>query len=229
MAYFLPPEVDFFPHPLLADPDGLLCFGSTVNVNNVLLAYQFGIFPWNSGDEPNMWFFTHPRFVLFPEKLIIHKSMRSYLNNNKFEVTFDTCFDTVMNKCRDKIRKGQEGTWITSDIKSTFAKIHEIGLAHSIEVWQNGELVGGIYGLALGKVFFGESMFADVSNASKFGFIKLVAFLKKKGFTLIDCQQETNHLKSFGAELISKEQFSKHLKSNIFEHSILGPWTYESS
>jgi len=227
LAYYLPPEVNFFPHPFLADPDGLLCLGSTINVENILLAYQFGIFPWNSSDEPNLWFYTHPRCVLYPDKLKIAKRMRPLLNNNKFEITFDTCFEKVIEKCKTKKRKNQDGTWITSELKEVFCKIHQKGLAHSAEVWHEGKLVGGVYGLAIGRIFFGESMFADMSNASKYGFIKLVLFLKENGFTLVDCQQKTDHLLSLGAETISKDSFSNQLKSNIFEPHLLGPWIYK--
>ena len=224
MAFYLEEDVSFFPHPLLADPDGLLCMGSSLNLDNILLAYQFGIFPWSNEGEPLLWWYTHPRCVLFPDKLKIHKSMKPYLNGNKFSVTFDTKFSEIIERCKSKKRPGQDGTWITQKIKSVFQELHEKGIAHSVEVWQNKKLVGGLYGIALGKIFFGESMFADVSNASKFGFIKLVQILKQKGFELIDCQQETQHLISLGAETISKEYFYNRLRKNIFQKTLMGTW-----
>lgn len=227
MAFYLEEDVHFFPHPLLADHDGLLCLGSQVNISNILLAYQFGIFPWSSEGEPLLWWYTHPRCVLFPDKIKVHKSMRPLINGDKFRITFDTHFSDVIDKCKTKKRPGQDGTWITRDIKKVFKELHELGFAHSVEVWDQDKLVGGLYGIALGKIFFGESMFADVSNASKLGFISLVKFLKTKGFNLIDCQQETKHLLSLGAETISKEKFYAHLKQNIFERSLMGPWSYK--
>jgi len=224
MAFFLPPEVDFFPHPFLADEDGLLAFGESLDINKLLLAYNFGIFPWNGPDDPVLWWYTHPRFVVFPENLKIHKSMRPYLNQNKFEYTFDKAFEAVIRSCKTQKRTNQDSTWITSHLESLFIQLHNMGWAHSVEVWKNNELVGGLYGLAIGKIFFGESMFANESNASKFAFIKLTKFLEEKGFKLIDCQQETNHLRTLGAELIGKEDFFRYLKINILEHTELSHW-----
>jgi len=224
VAFFLPPEVDFFPHPLLADEDGLLAFGASLDVNRILLAYNFGIFPWNGPNEPLLWWYTHPRFVLFPEKIKIHKSMRPYLNGQKFEYTFDRNFREVINNCKVKRRPNQDATWITSPLEKVFVELHELGWAHSVEVWKDGELVGGLYGLAIGKIFFGESMFSNESNASKFAFIKLSEYLVNKGFWLIDCQQETDHLGTLGAELIDKDAFLKYLKMNILQASELGFW-----
>jgi len=144
---------------------------------------------------------------------------------DKFRVSFDQSFEEVMDKCKSKKRPDQEGTWITPELKSSFLELHRRGFAHSVEVWHEDKLVGGLYGLALGQIFFGESMFADVSNASKFGFIKLVQFLQKKDFKLIDCQQETRHLKSLGAETVSKFTFYKYLKENIFAPHLKGTWS----
>jgi len=224
VAFFLPTEVDFFPHPLLADEDGLLAFGAKLDVNRILLAYNFGIFPWNGPNEPLLWWYTHPRFVLFPEKIKIHKSMRPYLNGQKFDFTFDKAFKKVINNCKTKRRPNQDDTWITSPLEKVFIELHELGWAHSVEVWKNDELVGGLYGLAIGKMFFGESMFANESNASKFAFIKLSSFLQEHGFWLIDCQQETNHLRTLGAELIGKDVFFKKLKMNILEKTDFEIW-----
>ena len=218
--------MDVFPHPLLSDQDGFLAVGEVLSVSKVLLAYQFGIFPWYHEGEPVLWWFTNPRFVLFPDNLKIHKSMRSYLNQNKFEVTFDTHFPEVMQSCKGIRRKGQGGTWISDVMEYIYNDLHEKGYAHSVEVWNGDELVGGMYGLALGKVFYGESMFSFESNASKFGFIKLVQWLKAHGFELIDCQQETKHLSTLGAELIDGGEFYMFLKQNIFNTTKLEKWQY---
>jgi len=216
MAYFLPHKVDFFPHPLLADPDGCLAVGSRLSEDTLLLAYNFGIFPWSSEEEPLIWCFTYPRCVLIPDRLKVAKSMRPYLNGSKFSWTIDQCFTDVMEACKNINRKNQSGTWIYDELQTCFSGLHDKGYAHSVEVWsEEGKLVGGLYGLALGNIFFGESMFSLVSNASKFGFINFVNFLAQKGFTMIDCQQETAHLMSLGAETISAQFFLQHLRKNI--------------
>ncbi|MBT8231483.1 MAG: leucyl/phenylalanyl-tRNA--protein transferase [Saprospiraceae bacterium] len=224
MAFLLPDKVDYFPHPLLSDEDGFLAISSDISVSKVLLAYQFGIFPWYNQEDPILWWFTNPRFVLFPDRLKISKSMRSYLNQDKFQYTFDTAFTKVMQACRHVKRKGQEDTWITNRLEEVFTELHNQGYAHSVEVWENEKLIGGLYGISLGKVFYGESMFSLKSNASKFGMIKLVQWLDKKGFELIDCQQETKHLASLGAELIDGNTFFNYLKSNIFNTTLKGKW-----
>jgi len=226
LAFALPDDVDVFPHPLLSDEDGFLAVGEVLSVSKVLLAYQFGIFPWYNEGDPVLWWFTDPRFVLFPENLKIHKSMRSYLNQNKFQVTFDTHFAEVMQSCKDVGRKGQHGTWISDEMQDIYNQLHHNGYAHSVEVWNDDQLVGGLYGLALGKIFYGESMFSFESNASKFGFIKLVQWLKEKGYELIDCQQETQHLSTLGAELIEGYTFYNLLKKNIFNTTKLEKWQH---
>jgi leucyl/phenylalanyl-tRNA--protein transferase len=225
LAFILPVNADFFPHPLLSDQDGLLAIGASISAQSILLAYQFGIFPWNHQDDPLLWWYSHPRFVLFPQKLKISKSMKQIIKSDQFCLTIDTHFEEVMLSCRNIKRKNQDNTWITQELINVFLDLHHKGYAHSIEVWENDELVGGLYGLALGKVFYGESMFSKKSNASKFAFIKLVQWLKKHEFKVIDCQQETEHLKQFGAELISKLQFYELLKQNVFEQTLFGPWS----
>ncbi len=229
MAYFLPTEVDFFPHPLLADEDGLLAMGARLSSDTLLLAYQFGIFPWTTAEQPLYWYYTHPRCVLMPDKLKISRSMRPLLNGNRFTWTIDTAFREVMHHCKHTSRSGQEGTWIFEELQEVFYDLHEQGYAHSVEVWEDGKLIGGLYGLALGRIFFGESMFAKVSNASKFGFIQLVRWLKERGFWMIDCQQETKHLVSLGAEMISSASFYGTLKKNIFQPSFQRKWTVEGT
>lgn len=226
MAFVIPEGLDVFPHPLLSDTDGFLAVGEELSISKVLLAYQFGIFPWYNEGDPVLWWFTNPRFVLFPQNLKIHKSMRSYLNQNKFQVTFDTHFSEVIESCKSIGRNGQQGTWISEDMQYIYNSLHEQGYAHSVEVWKGDDLVGGLYGIALGKIFYGESMFSFESNASKFGFIKLVQWLESNGFELIDCQQETKHLSTLGAELIDGNLFYNKLKQNIFNKTKLRKWEY---
>ena len=215
----------FFPHPYLADGDGFLAMCDDISVERLLLAYQFGIFPWYIEGQPMWWFYTYPRCVLLPSQVKISKSMRSYFNQNKFTVTFDTHFDTIISNCQQVSRKGQSGTWITEDLKVSFNKLHKLGYAHSVEVWENDKLVGGLYGMALGKIFFGESMFAKKSNASKFALIYLCHILEEKGFRLIDCQQVTNHILRLGATTYSKEEFYTCLQENLKERNNLERWT----
>jgi leucyl/phenylalanyl-tRNA---protein transferase len=204
----------YFPVQTNADEYGILAIGGDLSSERLIFAYENGIFPWYSEDEPITWFCPDPRFVLFPEEIKIAKSMRSLFNNQRFRVTYDTCFEDVMRSCSTISRKSQTGTWIIEDMISAYSNLHKIGLAHSVEVWEGDDLVGGLYGVALGKVFFGESMFAKVSNASKFGFITLVKKLIADGFQLIDCQQKTEHLASLGAKAISRDIFLGILKEN---------------
>lgn len=226
MAFFLPEEVDFFPHPLLCDPDGLLALGVDVSPQKLLLSYQFGIFPWNGPKDPTLWWYTHPRLTLKPKEVKISKSMRRYFNQEIFSYTFDKAFEQVIRKCRSKSRQGQDDTWITDDIEHTFIELHHQGYAHSVEVWHEDILVGGLYGMALGKIFCGESMFADVSNASKYALINLCQYLEKKDYWLIDCQQETGHLTSMGGQLMSKEDFFSTLKRNALINTETEKWIH---
>ena len=214
----------FFPHPSLADKSGLLAIGGDLNPHRLLLAYQFGIFPWYNQDEPILWWSPDPRCVLYPEELKVTKSMRNFMRKNTFRITLDQEFVKVIQACRLINRTGQSGTWITCDMEHAYIKLHKLGYAHSVEVWQNDQLVGGLYGIGLGKIFFGESMFSNLPNASKFGFIKFVQILKEMGFFLIDCQQDTSHLRSLGATTIPRESFLNALRKNIFLPSKIGSW-----
>ncbi len=214
--YFLPEDNLFFPHPLLVDEEGVLAFGSQINAANIITAYAHGLFPWYSG-HPIFWWNPNPRCVLFPKELKIHKSMRPYFNQEKFTVSYNQCFSKVIELCRDTKRKDQNGSWLNDELIEVFTHLHHKGICQSVEVWEDDELVGGLYGLLLGKIFFGESMFAKKPNASKFGFIKLVQKLEKEEILLIDCQQETGHLKSLGAKTISKHEFWKYIKENLKE------------
>jgi leucyl/phenylalanyl-tRNA--protein transferase len=215
----------WFPDVEESTEEGIVAVGGDLSVERLILAYSKGIFPWYSSDKsPILWWSPDPRFVLFPENLIVSKSMRPYFNQNKFQVTWDQNFEDVIINCQKIDREDQPGTWITSKMLASYIQLHKKGYAHSVEVWLGNELVGGLYGISLGKVFFGESMFAKVSNASKFGFISLVKQLKQKGFLLIDCQQETKHLESLGAAAIKRKDFIEFLKNNDIEETYLGSW-----
>jgi leucyl/phenylalanyl-tRNA---protein transferase len=220
LIFNLDPNVISFPDPNLADPSGILAVGGDLSPQRLILAYSHGIFPWYNEGEPIIWWCTAPRLVLFPDELKIAKSMRSAFNQGKFKVTYNTVFNQVLQGCQNTIRENQreQGSWITQDIIDAYTRLHNMGVAHSVEVWQEEELVGGLYGIALGKCFFGESMFAHVSNASKFGFITIVQHLKSLGFTLIDCQQETPHLASLGARSIPKSDFLELLRKNRLQY-----------
>jgi leucyl/phenylalanyl-tRNA---protein transferase len=201
----------WFPPVSEALPDGLLAIGGDLSPERLLRSYQKGIFPWFDGDIP-LWWSPDPRFVLFPDELKVSKSMKALLNRNKFAFTINTAFKRVIKACKEKERAGQDGTWITDEVEYAYNQLHKMGHAHSAEVWLNGELAGGLYGVRLGHLFFGESMFSDVSNASKFAFIKYIEHLKTDGVTLIDCQVYTEHLESLGARMIARETFLNYLK-----------------
>ena len=201
-----------FPSSELAEPDGLLAVGGDLSVKRLLLAYQNGIFPWYSEDEPILWYSPHERFVLYPSELKLSKTMKQVLRSNKFTVTVDQCFDKVIEACSSIERDGQDGTWITTDMKKAYTKLYNKGHAHSVEVWQQDVLVGGLYGLQIGNVFCGESMFNLVSNTSK---IALIHLCNTGLYHLIDCQVHTNHLESMGARLISREEYMGVLGGEI--------------
>lgn len=215
-----------FPHPSTADANGVLAIGGDLHPERLLLAYQYGIFPWFSEGDPVIWWHPDPRFILYPKQVRISKSMKPYLKMEKLTVTFDTCFEHVMEHCQKISRKDQSGTWITEDFIDSYEYLHQMGYAHSVEVWKGDELVGGLYGVSLGKVFFGESMFSKVSNASKLALISLCRVLDKRGFYLIDCQIANKHLESMGGQFITRADFMSCLRRNIFEETKMGSWTY---
>jgi len=225
-VYYIPEDFIIFPHPLLASEDGILGIGGDLVPERLLLAYQFGIFPWYSNEDPIMWWSPNPRFVIYPQEVIISKSMRPYFNQNKFKLTADNSFEKVIRLCQNVNRPGQDGTWITEKMLSAYLKLHKMGYAHSLEVWQNEKLVGGLYGISLGKVFFGESMFALENNASKFAFISLCKKLEELEFWIIDGQQPNPHLKSLGGRPLESKKFHALLKENCFEETVLGSWSY---
>ena len=211
MPLFVLDKELLFPPVHLAEPDGLLAMGGDLSPERLLLAYRNGIFPWYEG-EHILWWAPDPRFVLFPEELKISKSIRPLLNKNEFEFTVNKAFTSVIHQCKKITRPGQDGTWITNEVEKAYTKMHELGYAYSAEVWKDNELVGGLYGIKLGKVFFGESMFSKVSNASRYAFITYVQQLKKEGIRLIDCQVYTEYLESMGARMIPGKTFTSLLK-----------------
>jgi leucyl/phenylalanyl-tRNA--protein transferase len=196
----------WFPPVTEALPDGLLAIGGDLSKERLLLAYQKGIFPWYEGDIP-LWWSPDPRFVLFPEEIKISKSMRSTLRGNTYTFTINKAFRQVVNNCQKVERKDQDGTWISKNIEDAYTALHEAGYAHSAEAWKGENLVAGLYGVRLGNVFFGESMFTTVSNGSKYAFIKYVQYLEKKEVKIIDCQVYTEHLESLGARFIKRDEF----------------------
>lgn len=208
-------KVLFFPPVSNANPDGILAIGGDLSPERLLLAYQSGIFPWFEDDEPIIWWSPNPRMVLFLDDLVISKSMRNVLNRNIFKVTFNQNFREVISNCQKIKRDGQNGTWITQDMIEAYCKLNEIGVAKSVEVWQNNELVGGLYGIDLGHIFCGESMFSKVSNASKVAFIALVNQLKEDNYMVLDCQVYNEHLESLGCREIHRENFMQILKSKL--------------
>lgn len=204
-----------FPPVHLADEDGLLAFGGDLSIERLLLAYRSGIFPWYNEDEPIIWWCPDPRFVLFPDDLKVSKSMQTVLRNGKFRFTINRAFAQVIQNCKTIPREGQDGTWITPAVQKAYTELHTLGFAHSAEAWMDGELVGGLYGIRMGNVFFGESMFSKQSNASKFAFIKYVQQLQKESVALIDCQVHTDHLESLGAGMIDRRLFIEILNKHI--------------
>ncbi len=203
-----------FPHPALRDPDGLLAVGGDLSPDRLLLAYRWGIFPWYHEGQPLLWWWLAPRLMLRPYEIHISHSLQSILRKEIFHITFNTAFAEVMKNCSEIKRMNQDGTWITDDMLEAYLELHQEGYAHSVEVWQDDELVGGLYGIGYGKIFTGESMFAKKSNASKVAFVHLARHLSAKRFEWIDCQQDTTHLRSLGADLIPEDQFLDVLRDN---------------
>jgi len=198
-----------FPDPALAEEDGLLAIEGDLSAERLILAYQNGIFPWYSEGDPILWFAPHERFVLYPHELRISKGMRQITRSSKFKVTFNQSFAEVIRACADAKREGQDGTWITAEMQQAYINLHQLGIAHSVEVWQEDVLAGGLYGVAVGNVFCGESMFSKVSNASK---LALIALCQTGKYKMIDCQLHTEHLESMGARMLSRDEYMIALK-----------------
>lgn len=203
-----------FPSVRLTHSSGIIALGGDLSAARLQLAYKSGIFPWFEDGEPITWWSPNPRMVLFLDELVVTKSMRNVLNRNTFKVTFNQNFREVISNCQRIERDGQNGTWITNDMIEAYCKLHELGIAKSVEVWQDGQIVGGLYGIDLGHIFCGESMFSKVSNASKVAFITLVRHLQQENYKLLDCQVYNEHLKSLGCREIPREDFISILKDN---------------
>lgn len=218
-----------FPPPEYAEENGLLAIGGDLRPERLLMAYSMGIFPWYSQGDPILWWFTSPRLVLFPEEFKIPKRLARYAKTASVDITRDGAFSRVVSECA-KIRTEQgEETWISPEMQQAYTTLHQLGFAHSIECWQNNNLVGGLYGVALDRVFFGESMFSRIKCASQFALIALVDYVKNKNFQLIDCQMTTKHLLRFGAREISSREFQTHLKEHIKNIIPSTNWKNESN
>jgi len=213
-----------FPDPEEADPDGLLAIGGDLSPQRLVAAYAHGIFPWYSKGSPILWWSPDPRLVLFPHELHVPRSLKRTLNSGRFRFTFDQAFGQVIRACASTPRPGQDGTWIVPEMVVAYEALHSLGVAHSAEAWLDGVLAGGVYGVALGGTFFGESMFCAAANASKALFATLVRWLGARGCTLIDCQQTTAHLLRFGAREISRPEFLKRLREGLCSDALSGGW-----
>lgn len=198
----------------MREPNGLLAAGGDLSADRLVQAYRHGCFPWFSEGQPILWWSPDPRTVLFPEELHVSRSLAKLLRQQRYQVSFDRDFEAVIQACAAP-RRDADGTWITDDMQNAYTELHARGHAHSVEVWDHGELVGGLYGLAMGQLFFGESMFSRADNASKFGFVTLVNHLQAWGFVLIDCQMATRHLESLGARSIPRQQFADYLRDHL--------------
>ena len=216
MPVFALDEELIFPHPILREPDGLLAVGGDLSTEKLLLAYRWGIFPWYHDEQPLLWWWIVPRLMVRPNEVHISHSVKAILKKQDFRVTMNQQFREVMLNCSKIDRVGQEGTWITYEMIEAYTALHKAGYAHSVEVWQADELVGGLYGVAYGNIFCGESMFAKKSNASKVAFIHLAQHLALRKFEWIDCQQDTPHLRSLGAHLIEEADYLQILKDNQY-------------
>jgi leucyl/phenylalanyl-tRNA---protein transferase len=214
-----------FPDPNKAENEGLVAVGGELNPDFILSAYQQGIFPWFNEDDPILWWSPNPRLVLYPEDFKLSDSLRQVIRSNKFRIAIDSNFSEVIKNCSQAPRPGQDGTWITHDMIDAYIELHSLGYAHSFETYLDEELVGGLYGLSLGKVFYGESMFFKHSDASKFALYHLVKFCKNHKFEFIDAQQPTKHLKNLGAKEIERSEFLKNLQNALNYDTLVGKWS----
>lgn len=226
--YRLPAE-HIFPPPEHATLSGMLAIGGDLHPDRVLLAYRMGIFPWYSEEQPLLWWSPDPRMVLPTAELRIQRSLRKRVKRGDFRITFDTCFADVLRGCADTERPDQDGTWLTPELQQAFIALHQRGIAHSIEAWEGDELVGGLYGLAIGRLFCGESMFARRSDASKVAFVHLVRQLERWGFPLVDCQVHTPHLERFGAREVPRDDFLAQMRTLSRQPGRPGPWRFDDA
>ena len=215
-----------FPSPYLASKEGLLAIGGDLSPNRLLLAYSNGIFPWYSEGEPILWWSPDPRLVLYPAELKVSRSLKKFFKQDIFAVTLDRAFREVITECAQVRLENHEGTWIVDDMVQAYCRLHESGFAHSVEAWQDNRLVGGLYGVSLGKCFFGESMFTRITNASKVALVTLVEHLGQLDFALIDCQITTAHLTRFGAREISRAHYLDELAEALKTATLQGKWSF---
>lgn len=218
------PEKHLFPQVELAEDDGLLAVGGDLSPGRLLTAYQLGIFPWYNDDSPILWWSPDPRWILPPAQVHVSRSMTKALKRGTFRVSFDQAFDQVIAACKTVPRPGQDGTWLVDDMEVAYNHLHELGFAHSVEVWKDEVLVGGMYGISLGGCFFGESMFSKVTNSSKVALISLARKLESHNFLLIDCQVHTPHLESMGAQEIPRSDFVKEIRKGMEMPMLRGNW-----
>jgi leucyl/phenylalanyl-tRNA--protein transferase len=223
-VFFVSKKVGF-PHPCLAREDGLLAVGGDLSQERLLAAYRMGIFPWFSDESPILWWSPDPRLVLYPKEIKISKKLERLIRKGVFHITLDQAFDQVITSCAKIRRHENGGTWIVGDMIRAYSKLHESGFAHSAEAWYEGNLAGGLYGVSLGRCFFGESMFTRISNASKVAFVILVEHLRKLSFDLIDCQVATEHMIRFGAREIPRNDFLKQIEKSLNLPTLKGKWT----
>lgn len=226
-VFQLAPDSHAFPSIDLSEPNGLLAVGGDLSPERLIAAYRLGIFPWYNSGEPILWWSPAPRLVLLPEEFHLPRRLARTMRNGPFSVTIDTEFAEVIHKCSSSKRKGSDGTWITMEMIEAYQNLHSLGYAHSVECWHKKQLVGGLYGLALGGIFFGESMFTEMRDASKIALATLVAQSQKKNLHLIDCQMTTEHLLRFGAHEISRKQFQAFLSTYIPDKIVAKKWRLE--
>ncbi|OHD56094.1 MAG: leucyl/phenylalanyl-tRNA--protein transferase [Spirochaetes bacterium GWF1_51_8] len=224
MPVYSLPDLAVFPPVELSEPDGLLAIGGDLSIERLIEAYTHGIFPWYSDDMPILWWSPDPRFILYPDRLHVSRRMERILRSGEFEIRFDTAFRDVITGCSEAPREGQDGTWIVAEMIEAYVSLHEQGIAHSAEAWKDGKLAGGLYGVSLGGMFFGESMFARVSNASKAAFITLVRKMKEAGIHFIDSQLHTDHLESLGAENMTRKEYMDILNRELDFPTLQGDW-----
>jgi len=226
--YYIPPldkhKVTRFPNPREASEEGLLAYGGDLSSLRIISAYKQGIFPWYSADDPILWWSPNPRLVLYPSQFKVRKSFKKVLRNGKFSVSFDKNFSQVIHHCASVYREGQNASWIVEDIKEAYIRLYNEGFAHSIEVYKEGKLVGGLYGLSMGKAFFGESMFSLVPDASKIAFKALSDVLGRRGYDFIDCQMPTEHMIGLGAEVVERNSFLDALEETLKKCGDFGSW-----
>ena len=225
-VFRIPPE-HYFPHPALAEPNGLLGVGSDLHIDRLILAYRSGIFPWYNEGQPILWFSPDPRFVLFPQELTVARSLKQSIRKKRFTITMDTAFKEVIEQCSKIKRPGQFGTWITQEMKDAYVHLFENGVAHSVEAWENGSLVGGLYGVCVGNLFAGESMFAKKSDASKVAFVYFVHQAIKWNIQLIDSQVYTEHLERFGAKEISRNDYLEKIQKLVHAPRTYEKWSFD--